>query len=282
MRAIHGIVCILFAAATLSAAEPESWTRAVDPVRIAGNIHYVGTEELASFLIVTKEGLILLDAPMEENARLVLANVRRLGFDPSRIRVLLNSHAHYDHIGGMAAIRKATGARLYLAAPDAELAARGGTGDFAFGDRFAYAPVQADAIVKDGQTVHLGEAAMTAWITPGHTRGCTTWRTKVTEKGRNLDVLFLCSLTAPGYRLVQNEAYPEIFEDYRRSFDRLRGLQPDVFLANHGSFFSLPSKLQKARAGGSNPFIVPGEFSRFVERSWKQLEAERERQSGPK
>ena len=275
-----GIVLVLLAALAVpgAAQEPASWTRAVEPVRIAGNIYYVGTEELGAYLIATKEGLILLDAPMEQNARAVLAAVRKLGFDPAAIRILLNSHAHYDHIGGMAAIRKATKAKLYLSAAEAELAARGGKKDFAFGDRFPYPPVQADVIVQDGQTVRLGEAAMTAWITPGHTRGCTTWRTKVEEDGKLLDVVFVCSLTAPGYTLVNNERYPEIFDDYRRSFARLRTIDPDVLLANHASFFGLAAKLAARRERGPNPFIVRGELGSLLERSWEALERERAKQ----
>lgn len=253
---------------------PPSWTRAVNPVRVVGNIYYVGTEELGAYLLAGKEGLVLLDVPLDENADLVLRSVKELGFDPATIRILVNSHAHSDHAGGLAAVKKKTGAKLYLTAQDAELAGRGGKDDFAFGDRFLYPPVAADEILADNQTVRLGDIAMTAVITPGHTQGCTTWRTTVTHEGKPLDVLFLCSLTAPGYQLVGNEKYPEIIDDYRRSFARLRQMKPDVFLSNHASFFGLAKKLEKVREGKPNPFIDREEFPRFLEGAWKSLEAE--------
>lgn len=265
----------LFLLATHAAAQtPPSWTRAVKPERVVGNIYYVGTEELGAYLVAGKEGLILLDVPMEENAGLVLRNVRELGFDPAQIRVLLNSHAHLDHAGGLATVKKDTGAKLYLSARDAELAARGGSNDFAFGNRLTYPATIADEIVEDGETVRLGEIAMTAVLTPGHTQGCTTWRTTAIHEGRPLDVLFLCSLTAPGYKLIGNEQYPHIAEDFRRSFARLRKLRPDVLLGSHASFFGLAGKLKKVREGGSNPFVDREEFPRFLDRARKTLEAE--------
>jgi metallo-beta-lactamase class B len=272
------LICLLLAATYAAAQTPPSWTTPVKPVRVVGNIYYVGTEELGAFLLTGKDGLVLLDAPMDENVDLVLRNIRDLGFDPAKIRILLNSHAHLDHAGGLAAIRKKTGARLYLSAGDVALAARGGRNDFAFGDRLAYPPVTADAIVEDGQTVRLGEIAMTAMLTPGHTRGCTTWRTTATHQGKPVDVLFQCSLTAPGYKLVDNKEYPDIVDHYRRSFERLRKLQPDVFLANHASFFGLAGKLERLKKGGPNPFIDREEFPRFLDRAWKSLQTEIEKQ----
>lgn len=277
------ILAILLAFAFAAEAQnPAAWTEAVEPVRIVGNIYYVGTADLGSYLLVGEEGAILLDAPLEENASLILRNVKKLGHDPAKIRVLLNSHAHVDHAGGLATIKKATGARLYLSSADAELAARGGLNDFAFGDRFAYPPVVADETIRDGQTIRLGELAMTAMLTPGHTRGCTTWRTSVTEGDKTLDVLFLCSLTAPGYQLVSNEQYPNILQDYKQSFDKLRPLQPDVFLASHGSFFGLTQKLERNGQGTASPFIDRNEFPLFLNRSWNALVAEAEKQKKEK
>lgn len=249
----------------MSAAAPESWTRAVEPIRIAGNLYYVGTEELGAYLLVGKEGAILLDAPMEENAEAILANIRKLGVKPEDVRILLNTHAHFDHAGGFAKMRKATGAKLYLSKSDAELAARGGRNDFAFGDKYPFPPVKADAIVSDNQTIRLGDLAMTAMITPGHTRGCTSWRTTVVEEKKALDVVIVCSLSAPGYQLVDNEKYPSIMDDYRRSIARLRKLDPDVFLSNHASFFDLAKKREK---GG---FVAKGELARHLDWAEKNL-----------
>lgn len=265
-------LALLCLAMTAHAQAPDSWFKAVEPVRVVGNIYYVGTEELGAYLIADEKGLVLLDVPDARNAKLVLRNIESLGFDPKRVKILLASHAHLDHIGGFAEVQEKTGATIYLSAADAELAARGGKGDFAFGDRFVYPPVEADTIVKDGDVVRLGNIAMTAMLTPGHTRGCTTWRTTVIEEKKPLDVVFLCSVTAPGYKLVGNEAYPTIFDDYRTSIARLRKLDPDVFLGNHAGFFDLNTKLAKAREGGANPFIVRGEFGKYLEKAWKDLE----------
>lgn len=265
------LLALLLAAVPSSA--PESWTRAVEPVRVAGNLYYVGTEELGSYVLIGQEGAILLDAPMEENAEAILANLKKLGVEPAEVRVLLNSHAHFDHAGGFAKIKEATGGKLYLSASDAELAARGGRDDFAFGDRFPFPPVKADAIVSDNQTIRLGELAMTALITPGHTRGCTTWRTTVVENDRPLDVVFLCSVTAPGYQLVNNEKYPNILEDYRRSIERLRKLDPDIFVSNHASFFDLQGKTKR------KSFVGKGELARHLDEAWKRLSEQAEKQT---
>ncbi|HKR63307.1 MAG TPA: subclass B3 metallo-beta-lactamase [Thermoanaerobaculia bacterium] len=274
-------VLLLLAIAAMARAEmPASWTRAAEPARIVGNIYYVGTEELGSYLLVDDAGLVLLDVPLADGAPLVMQSIEKLGFDPKNIRVLLASHAHFDHIGGFAEMQKKTGAKVYLSARDAELAARGGKNDFAFGDRFAYPPVTADHIVKDGEVVRVGNIAMTAMLTPGHTQGCTTWRTSIVEDGKPLDVVFLCSVTAPGYQLVRNEKYPRIFDDYRASFAKLRALDPDVFLSNHAGFYDLMEKLAKKKEGGANPFIVRGELAKYLDNAWSELAAEEKKQRG--
>ena len=254
----------LFIAATALAANPSSWTEPVAPFKVVGNIHYVGTAELASFLITTPSGHILLDAPLEENVPHLLRSIETLGFKPSDIRVLINSHAHFDHLGAMKRIKEITGAKLAMSPADAELAARGGTADFAFGDDYAYPAVKADRILADGDVVSLGGTSLTAILTPGHTRGGTTWLTDVVEDGRKLRVIFVNSMTAPGYDLVGNDAYPEIVDDYRSSFDRLARLEADVLLGPHASFFGLRRKL--AYTGEGNPFIDPGELAAFLQR----------------
>ncbi|HEX7833435.1 MAG TPA: subclass B3 metallo-beta-lactamase [Thermoanaerobaculia bacterium] len=274
-------LALLCLAASARAQMPASWTNAVEPVRVAGNIYYVGTEDLGAYLIADEAGLVLLDVPLQNNVKLVLSNIEKLGFDPKTIRILINSHAHVDHIGGFAAVKEKTGAKIVISAADAELAARGGQDDFAFGDRFSYPPVKADRILKDGEVVRLGKIAMTAMITPGHTRGCTTWRTTVIENNKPRDVVFLCSVTAPGYTLVNNAKYPQIFDDYRNSIARLRKLDPDIFLGNHAGFFDLATKLAKVREGGANPFIVKGEFATYLERAWKELQEAEAKQRTP-
>jgi metallo-beta-lactamase class B len=256
--------------AQLTTEQEREWNRPVEPFRIAGNVYYVGAAEVASYLVTTPAGHFLLDSGFPETVPQILANVERLGFDPRDVELLLNSHAHYDHAGGIAELKARTGASILLSAGDVELARRGGRGDFAFGDRFGYPPFTADRIVADGEAVTLGGVTMTAHVTPGHTRGCTTWTTRVEEQGAPLDVLFLCSVTAPGYRLVGNEAYPAILADYRETFRRLEALPVDVFLANHGSFFDLGAKREALRAAPArNPFVDPAGYRRNLAR-WKE------------
>lgn len=222
--------------------DPPSWTEPIEPFRIVGNIHYVGTMELASYLITTAKGHILLDVPMEQNVPHIVRSIKKLGFDPRDILYIINSHAHYDHAGGIDAMKKRTGARVLISAQDADLAARGGRGDFAFGDRFAYTPVVADGIIREGSKVSVGGTTLTALLTPGHTKGGTTWTTEVDEGGKRYRVVFANSMTAPTYQLVGNAQYPNIMDDFRSSFERLRALEADVFLAPHASFFNLAEK----------------------------------------
>lgn len=149
---------------------------------------------------------------------------------------------------------------------DAQLLAAGGKGDFGFGDKFAYEPVKADRILRDGDTVKLGDVMMVAHLTPGHTKGCTSWTMKVHDGGKDYNVVFVGSTTVPGYKLVNNKEYPTIVDDYARTFRLLKSLPCDVFLASHGSFFSLEEKSKLLAAGKDpNPFIDPEGYKKFLE-----------------
>lgn len=274
------LVCLLFAVPAGAMDIPATWTSPVEPFNVFGNLYYVGTAELSSWLIVTDDGYILLDAPLDENVPLLLSNIETLGFEPAKIRILLNSHAHVDHAGGLAAIKSKTGAHLYMSRADAELAARGGRDDFAFADGATFPPVRADIIVADGDKVTLGVTTLTAMITPGHTKGNTTWTTTLSDGNREYLVVFAPSLSAPGYKLVDNHAYPEIVDDYRATFERLAKLKPDIFLATHGSFFDLEANASARRSGrGPNPFVAPRAYAEFVARWREQFEKELEAQS---
>jgi metallo-beta-lactamase class B len=245
-----GLLTSLLAGTPFLSAEAQSdslsrsWNQPVRPFRIAGNIYYVGASDVTSFLITTERGHILLDGGLPETAPLILASIRALGFRPQDVKLILNSHAHYDHAGGLAELRRVTGARVVASAGDSALLARGGLGDPNFGDRLPFPPIQPDSVVHDRSAITLGGTTLVARVTPGHTRGCTTWTTTVVEGANRHGVVFICSATVPGYRLVGNTAYPDIVSDYRRTFDILRSLRCEVFLAAHGSFFSL---LDKAR-----------------------------------
>jgi metallo-beta-lactamase class B len=249
-----------------------SWNQPVEPFRIAGNLYYVGASDITSFLITTPEGHIVLDGGFEETAPQIRRNIETLGFKVSDVKILLSSHGHSDHAGGLAELKRATGATLYASEPEVPLLTRGGLDDPMFGDRFQFPPVIPDRIIADRGTVSLGGVSMTARITPGHTRGCTTWTTTVREGAKKYDVVFLCSPTVPGYQLVNNERYPEVIDDYRKHFRILKTLRPDIPLAAHGNFFDLADKI-KRRGGATNPFIDPDGYRKLVARFEKRFES---------
>ncbi|HEY4986807.1 MAG TPA: subclass B3 metallo-beta-lactamase [Bradyrhizobium sp.] len=235
------------------------------PFRIADNLYYVGAKDVTSYLIVTKAGLIVLDGGFAETAPEILANIRTLGFDPKHIRILLNSHAHLDHAGGLAALKAESGATFYASAPDAPVLAAGGANDFALKGA-TFPPIKADKIIADGGTVTLGGVTLTAHVTAGHTKGCTTWTMPVMVDSKPQGALFLCSLSILStYRLIGDPNYPTQAADYQKSFATLKGLKCDVFLASHGSFFGMLAKREKLLAGAKpNPFIDPEGCRAFV------------------
>jgi metallo-beta-lactamase class B len=265
---------ILFVSSTTYAQyarENPAWNQPVKPFKIIANIYYVGASDVTSFLITTPAGHILLDGGFDETVPQIQANVKKLGFDLKDVKILLNSHAHFDHAGGLATLKSITGAKLYASRADAVLIESGGRGDYLFGDRFLFKPVEVDVQFDDGYKVELGGTVVTAHLTPGHTKGDTTWTMAVTEGGKQYDVVFVGSTTInPGTKLVGNSNYPSIAEDYARSFRVLKSLHCDVFLAPHGNFFSLTDKMKKLATGSSpNPFIDPDGYGAFIARTEK-------------
>ena len=242
----------------------------VEPFRIAGNIYYVGSSDLTSYLIVTKKGNILIDSGMKEMVPQVKANIEKLGFKFGDIKIILNSHAHFDHAAGIAEILRLTGAKFLASERDAPLLERGGLDDPNFADRFPFEPTKPDETFQNGRKIRLGDTELTANITPGHTKGCTTWTTTVEEKGRKLNVIFVCSVSAPGYTLVDNKKYPEIESDYLRSFEWFKNARVDIFLASHAGFFDLAGKMdQLKKDSGPNPFIDPQGYEEFIDSNEK-------------
>jgi|SRR5262245_7836170 len=261
-----------------------SWNQPVKPYRVIGNIWYVGASGVTSFLITTSDGHILLDSGLPETVPLIKQNVEQLGFKQNDIKILINSHAHYDHAGGLAELKELTGAKLMATEADAALMARGGKDDFQLGDRYAYKPVKADRVLHDGDRVELGEVRLTARLTPGHTKGSTTWTMKVNEEGKQYDVVFATSVSTPGYELARNEKYPNIADDYRRTFQILKSLPCDVFLGPHAEFFSMKEKMARMGEGTKpNPFIDPAGYREYVvngERDFqKSLDAQSRKKS---
>ncbi len=240
------------------------WNQPVEPFRIVGNVYYAGATEVTSFLIATPKGLILLDGGLPETAPLIERNIERLGFKLRDVKILLSSHAHYDHAGGLAELKRATGAKLYAGAGDVAQLARGGSDDPQFGDKYPFPPVEVDHALRDGERITLGGVTVVAHSTPGHTRGCTTYSLHTAGH----DVVFLGSPTAPdGYRLVGNPAYPDAVSDYRKSFAVLESLPCDVMLGAHGSFFHLAEKRKTHR------FVDLREYPEFVAKMKAAFEA---------
>ena len=236
------------------------------PFKIADNLYYVGANDVTSYLIVTGGGhLILLDGGFAQTAPQILANIRTLGFDPKKVRILLNSHAHFDHAGGLAALKAATGAMFLASDADAPVLAAGGANDFALKGAL-FPPIKADHTFPDGTHVSLGGVTLTAHITAGHTKGCTTWTMPVTIDGQPEEALFLCSLTVlPNYRLIGDPNYPAQAADFQKSFATLKELKCDVFLGSHGQFFDLAAKRAKLLAGAKpNPFVDPQGCRAFI------------------
>jgi metallo-beta-lactamase class B len=249
------------------AVDTASWNRPVPPVRIVGPVHFVGTNELAAFLVATSAGHVLVDGGLPESAPLIEQSIRTLGFDPKDIRVLLTTQAHFDHVGSLAHFKKLSGARVEVMDGDVSLIETGGRTDYLFGgnERYRFEPVKVDRALKDGDTVTLGGLTLTARKTPGHTPGSTTWLVTVEDGGRSHTVVFAASTGInPGTRLVDRPSYPGIADDYAHAFAVMESLTPDVFLGGHTGFFDLEGKRARMREGGANPFVDPAGFRAHV------------------
>jgi len=257
----------------------------VEPYHIVGNVYYVGASDVTSFLIATPAGHILLDGGFVETAPRIEANIRKLGFKLEDVKILLGSHAHFDHAGGLAELKRATGAKFEAIEKEALLLARGGRGDFLFGDKQTFPPIQADRILQDGNTVNLGGTTLTAHLTPGHTMGNTTWTMKAKEGDKTYDVVFAPSTSIlDGVSLTKNAAYPQIAEDYAKTFRILKSLPCGVFLASHASFYDGLGKAERLRKGAKeNPFVDPQGYRDYVARMEKkyQEQLQGERDGGP-
>nr|WP_245156526.1 subclass B3 metallo-beta-lactamase [Lysobacter solisilvae] len=248
---------------------PEHWRQPVTPFRIADHTWYVGTQGLTALLVKTDAGAVLIDGGLPQAAQYVLANLRSLGVEPGQLKFILHSHAHADHSGALAALKRATGATLVSNAESAVLLARGGSDDMHFGDELPYPPVHADRLLMDGETVDLGAIHLRAHFTPAHTPGSLSWTWTDTRDGKPLRIAYLDSFSAPGYRLVDHPRYPRIVEDYRRGFATARALPCDLLITPHpdGSGW-------KTETGTAGEMSCPD----YVARAEKALEAEVDKQ----
>jgi metallo-beta-lactamase class B len=268
----------------LQAQENPEWTTPIAPFRIADHLYYVGGKDLASYLIVTPQGDILINSNLDGSVSLIRNSVEQLGFTFKDIKVLLISHAHWDHDSGSAQIIKETGAKYMVMDGDVGVVESGGATDFAYGADHRYPPLQVDRVLHDGDEVRLGSAVLTAHKTAGHTRGCTTWTLQVMDAGRPLNAVIVGSWNVnPGFRLVdradQPASYPGMAADYRRTFATLKGLKCDIFLGAHGGYFGMLEKLQRMKTGAAeNVWIDPPGYKAAVAEREQAFEQELKRQ----
>ena len=239
------------------------WDTPFPPHRIAGNLYYVGSQGLSTYLITSSKGHILINASFERTVPLIRTSVEKLGFKMSDVKILLSSHAHNDHVEGLALLKQITGAKVYVMTGDDQVVASGGKGQYKYTD--TWKPCKVDKVLKDGDVVELGEAKLHAHLTPGHTRGNTTWTMEVDEQGRTLNAVIIGSPNVnTGFELVNNKAYPEMAADYARTFRVLKALQCDIFLGAHGAYYDMAAKYKRLKPGAANPFIDPAGYRDYV------------------
>lgn len=280
MKVRWGIVMTLLLAtvAGVRAGHAQAGDGPFPPHRIAGNLYYVGSRDLASYLITSDQGHILINSGFAETVPLIREAVEKLGFKFTDVRILLDSHAHSDHVAGNALVRRLTGASVRVMEGDEEVIRTGGKADFHYDETWEPCPV--DRVLRDGETVKLGDAAVTARKTPGHTRGCTTWTMTTKDKGKNYRVVIIGSPNVnAGYRLVGNPKYPAITEDFAKTFKVLNSLPCDIFLGAHGNYYNLPEKYARLKDGAeTNPFIDPDGYKKYVANREAAYKAELEKQ----
>jgi metallo-beta-lactamase class B len=280
IRACLLVFALALAGALFAQSNPD-WTEPFPPFRIAGNLYYVGSKGLASYLITTPEGNILINSDLEANVPMISASTEKLGFHFKDTRILLISHAHWDHDAGSAMIMQMTGAKYMVMDADVSVVESGGKTDFRYGNtpNSLYRPAKVGRILHDGDQVTLGGTVLVAHLTPGHTKGCTTWTMKVTDGGKTYNVVIVGSPNVnPGYKLVANPAYPQIAEDYERMWRVLKSLPCDIFLGAHGSYFGLEEKYPLRKEDGANPFVDPDGYKRFITQKEQDFRAELARQ----
>ncbi len=254
-------------AATVSAADPPDWSTPVKPFRVVANVYYVGTKGLAAYLIVSNQGAILLDGTTARNTPLIERNIEAVGVPLHGVKRLICDHAHDDHVGALARIKQDTGATFIASAADTWALEHGRVrGDTDYKPR-PFAPIKVDRVVHDGEPITLGDVALTTHLTPGHTPGCTSWSTTVRDRGRQLNVLFLCSITVAGNILVGNRAYPGIVADYRATFRKLESMKADIVLPSHPGIADVIEREARREAGNPDAFIDPQALPSIVAHS---------------
>jgi len=283
LRTFAAACCLSLLSASTLAAEPvlpqlkayeteDSWRQPTTPFRIADNSWYIGTQGLSAVLVKTPQGAVLIDGGMPQAAKMLLARMHELGVEPGDLKWILYSHAHVDHAGPLADVKRATGARVAGNAESAVLLARGGSDDIHFGSDMVFPPVQVDRLLMDGEVVELGSVRFTAHFTPGHTPGSLSWTWDDRRDGKRLRIAYADSLSAPGYQLIGNPRYPHIVDDYRHSFAVVRALPCDVLLTPH------PDSSGWTPAATAAPHPKPVSCRAYADSAERKFDAELKKQ----
>lgn len=281
MRAILlGVALLGMSVVSASAQWPAAWYRPVAPYKVVGNIYFVGSEGLSAWLITGAKGHILIDGGAPENAAQVIANIKALGFKPTDVELILNSHAHFDHAGALAQLKKETGAIVLASAGDKWALENGKYPGSESETALSFPGVKVDGPVADGQVVAVGGVSLTANLTPGHTKGCTSWTMSVKEGTQTYRVMFFCGATVAANRLAPNPQYPGIVEDYQKTFVKLAKMKADIFLAPHPDQMGLAAKRAAQLSGKPNPYVDPTELGRVTTTLKSAFEAELAKQKG--
>jgi metallo-beta-lactamase class B len=271
-KLLIALVALLTLAGTAQAQTPKDllaallvkWNTPTEPFRMIGNVYYVGTDGLASYLITSPQGHILVDTVMPEATSQIKANIEKLGFKVADIKYLLNTHAHIDHTGGLAEMKQASGAQLVAGEADKPLLEGGYYPGAREETALNFPPVKVDRTVREGDTVTIADVTLTARETPGHSPGCTSWEFSVKDGDATRSALIFCSGTVALNRLVTNPTYPGIVTDYKKTFARAQDMKPNVLLAPHPEMYKMAEKRTKLAEGGPNPFVNPGEFNAYA------------------
>ncbi|WGD54715.1 BJP family subclass B3 metallo-beta-lactamase [Bradyrhizobium sp. CB1650] len=246
------------------AAVRQKWTAPFEPFQLIGNIYYVGTDGIAVYIIKTPQGLILMDTALQESTGMIKDNIAKLGFKVTDIKYILNTHAHLDHTGGFAEIKKETGAQLVAGERDRPLLEGGYYPGDEKNEDLAFPAVKVDRAVKEGDKVTLGDTTLTAHATPGHSPGCTSWEMTVKDGSKDRKVLFFCSGTVALNRLVGQPTYPGIVDDYRATYAKAKAMKIDVLLGPHPEVYGMQDKRAQMKDGAPNPFVKPGELTTYA------------------
>jgi len=277
-------VCALAGAARtapLFAANSPDWTTGFPPHKIAGNLYYVGSRDLASFLLTTPDGHILINGNLATSPPQIRAGIEKLGFRYHDVKILLISHAHFDHCAGSAQIRRETGAKYMVMDADVPEIEDGGKSDFQYGIHpdMLFAPAKVDRTLHDGEQVRIGGTVLTARKTAGHTKGCTTWTIPLPEAGKTQNAVIIGSPNVnPGYNLIDDHHYPQMAADFAQMFRTLKSLPCDIFLGAHAGYYDMLAKYPRAKSGDPNAFVDPAGYRSYVADRQQAFEAELNRQ----